>query len=107
MFINALKEVTRERAQSFLEPQHIDRILEAHRKFDDVEGFAAVAEVDAIAANNFNLSIPLYVRGATEPEQDRAAALADALDAWETSSVDVRESMARLFETLEGAGLGR
>jgi type I restriction enzyme M protein len=107
LLINALKEVTRERAQSFLEERHIENIVGAYQGFADIDGFAAVATNEEIAANNYNLSIPLYVRGAADEPVDSAAALADAIDAWEASSVEVREAMDGLFKTLEEAGLGR
>jgi type I restriction enzyme M protein len=107
LLINALKEVTRERAQSFLEERHIENIVSAYQGFADIDGFAVVATNEEIAANNYNLSIPLYVRGAADEPVDSAAALADALDAWEASSAEVREAMDGLFETLEEAGLGR
>ena len=107
LFVNALKEVTRERAQSFLEEHHIENILAAYRGFADIDGFAAVASIESIAGNDYNLSIPLYVQGAADEPTDSAAALADALDAWEASCTEVREVIRGLFETLEEAGIGR
>lgn len=62
LFIDALNEVTRERAQSFLKPEHQERILAAFRDFRDAPGFAKVATLEEIASNGSNLSIPLYVR---------------------------------------------
>jgi type I restriction enzyme M protein len=107
LLINALKEVTRERAQSFLEEPHIEKIVSAYRGFADIDGFAAVATNEQVAANNYNLSIPLYLRNGADEHVDGAVSLADALDAWETSSVEVRAAMGGLFKTLEEAGLGR
>ena len=106
LFINAVKEVTRERAQSFLEERHIERIVEAYRGFTDIDGFAAVATLEEIADNHHNLNIPLYVRGVADEPVDSSALLADALEAWEASSVEVREAMDALFKTLEEAGVG-
>src|SRR5271156_137528 len=40
LFINAVNEVTRERAQSFLTDDHIERIVQAYEKFTDAPGFA-------------------------------------------------------------------
>ena len=62
IFINAVNEVTRERAQSFLKPEHQQRILTAYKTFADVPGFAKVATLAEIGANAANLSIPLYVK---------------------------------------------
>jgi len=62
LFIDAVGEIARERAQSFLRPEHQRRILDAYRNFDDEPGFAAVATMDAALANGGNLSIARYVK---------------------------------------------
>lgn len=61
IFIDALNEVTREKAQSFLEPEHQKRILSAFNSFEDELGFSKVATLKEISANDYNLSIPFYV----------------------------------------------
>ncbi len=102
LFINAVGEVTRERAQSFLTDRHIRRIVDAYHGFEDIEGFARVAGNDEVLERGGNLSIPLYVRasnGATSGEQENAT-LQQALADWQQSSRALRESMNDLFETL-------
>ncbi|MDC1390182.1 type I restriction-modification system subunit M [Acidimicrobiales bacterium] len=61
LFINALNEVAREQAQSFLKPQHQDNIAAAYRDFSDKTGFAFVATTDMVLAKGGDLSIPKYV----------------------------------------------
>lgn len=111
LFINAVNEVTRERAQSFLEEAHIQKILTAYRTFADSEGFARVATLDEIRANNANLSIPLYVRPATNGNglKDKAdeTSLATVIANWQQSSQALRNSMESLFEMLKEAGIDR
>jgi type I restriction enzyme M protein len=63
IFIDAVNEVTRERSMSYLKPEHQGRVADAYHAFKDVEGFAKVASLADIRANDGNLSIPLYVRG--------------------------------------------
>ena len=63
IFIDAVNEVTRERSMSYLKPEHQQRIADVYHAFKDVEGFAKVATLADIRANDGNLSIPLYVRG--------------------------------------------
>ena len=103
-FINAVNEVTRERAQSFLEEEHIQRILKTYQKFEDEEGFARVVSIDEIRLNNSNLSIPLYVRaqanGGARQADDKP--LAKIVEEWQASSKTVRSSMNRLLDTLAG-----
>ena len=62
LFIDALSEVTRERAQSFLTPKHQERILKTFRVFSAEAGFSEVVTAKQIVANGANLSIPLYVK---------------------------------------------
>jgi len=102
LFINAVNEVTRERSQSFLKPDHIERIVQAYRKFADDEGFCRVASADEIRANHANLNIPLYVRplGATQDQPEQS--LSDSIREWWCSSQDVRKSLKSLIEQLEG-----
>jgi type I restriction enzyme M protein len=94
LLIDAVKEVTRERAQSFLTPDHIERIVSAYRAFQNESGFAAVATLDEIVANNSNLSIPLYVkREDSGGDHDLEAAVAK----WRQSADDLRQAASELL----------
>src|SRR5207302_6981363 len=48
LFIDAVREVARERAQSFLRPTHQERILGAYHAFTDEAGFSKVATLKQI-----------------------------------------------------------
>ncbi len=61
LFVDAVKEVARERGQSFLNLEHQAKILNAYRDFAAVSGFAAVATNDEVLAQGGNLSIPRHV----------------------------------------------
>ena len=109
LFINAVNEVTRERAQSFLQEGHIQKILQAYRAFADIDGFTHVATLEEIRANAANLNIPLYVRpnrkSNGEAGQDKQE-LAGAIEQWQASSIQLRKAMDDLFTMLEEAGFG-
>ncbi len=110
LFINAVDEVTRERAQSFLTEAHIKRVLAAYREFAETDGFARVVTVKEIGENAGNLSIPLYVRrqsgnGRSGAGTDGAASLASAVAAWERSSSELRGSMKEMFKKLVEYGM--
>ena len=51
LFIDAVHDVERERAQSFLKPEHQSRILAAYQAFADDPGFAKVATIEEILEN--------------------------------------------------------
>lgn len=104
LFINAVNEVTRERAQSFLSDEHIERIVKAYAGFQDEPGLARVATLEEIRAKDGNLSIPLYVapvctneieNGDKNPDQPK---LDEVLKSWLSSSTVVRQSIATLLQ---------
>lgn len=98
LFIDAVNEVTRERAQSFLTDDHIDRIVQTFRALESEDGFAAVETLDAIAEQNSNLSIPLYVtRGNDRADHDLDQAITD----WRQSAAELRAAASELFERLD------
>lgn len=106
LFIDALNEVTRERAQSFLKPEHQQRILETFRAFAPIDGFAAVATLDQIIRNGANLSIPLYVKrvsgAANGSATNEAVSLSAAWEKWQSDGRAFWQQMDALVETLDG-----
>ena len=66
LFIDAVKEVAREQAQSFLKPEHQAKILTSYHGFADQPGFAAVITNEETLAQGGNLSIPRYVQRASK-----------------------------------------
>ena len=106
LFIDALKEVTRERAQSFLKPEHQQRILKAFQAFADEPGFAKVATMAEITANASSLSIPFYVKRSTATPGNTVGGEAPSLQAaWEQWQSDGRAfwlQMDAVVETLDG-----
>jgi type I restriction enzyme M protein len=102
LFINAVNEVTRERAQSFLTDEHLQRVVRAYQDFQDEPGFTRVVPIEEIRAKEGNLSIPLYVGGETQAQTDAAAesattALPEALAGWLKSSGSVRQALQALL----------
>ncbi|MFG3047804.1 N-6 DNA methylase [Streptomyces sp. NPDC048241] len=86
LFIDAKKEFYRAGVQSFLSETHQQRILRAFQNFADVPGFARVATLDEIRANNGNMAIPQYVTpaapdGTSTPTGSVAAAVAGSREA--------------------------
>lgn len=101
LFINAVDEVTRERSMSYLKPEHQERIADAYHAFADVDGFAKVATLDEIRANDGNLSIPLYVRGRSLSEakgEYAADGLHEAVRAWDESSERLQNRIEKLLK---------
>jgi type I restriction enzyme M protein len=68
LIINADREYREGRAQNYLEPEHIEKIVAAFRKFDDIPKFARVVSRDELKVNDDNLNIRRYVDTTPPPE---------------------------------------
>lgn len=82
LFINAINEVTRKNAQSFLEESHINKIASAYENYQDIDGFAKVATIKDIADNNYSLSIPLYARETSNSAVAAETSFVEMCDLW-------------------------
>ena len=74
LILDASKEFKTGRAQNELLPEHVERIYQWYRKYQDVTGIARVVTLEEIAANDHNLNIPRYV----EPKNDQVVLTVDA-----------------------------
>lgn len=99
LFINAVKEVARENANSYLEEKHIQKVYEAYKSLKDIEGFARVLSNKEILANNANLNITLYVSPSGDATEDRN--ILEVVAEWAEGSEQLRKSTKELFEVLE------
>jgi type I restriction enzyme M protein len=103
LFIDALKDVARVQAQSFLKPEHQTRILQAYQGFADQPGFATVATVADIAEQDYSLSIPLYVRRKLAAESsEEARSLKVIWEDWEETGREFWLEMDAVVDMLDG-----
>ena len=68
LFINGDREYTEGRAQNHLHAEHIEKIVSAWERFEDIEGFARVVTRDELKQNDDNLNIRRYADNAPPPE---------------------------------------
>jgi type I restriction enzyme M protein len=101
LLINALGEVTRKNAQSWLEDVHIKKIADAYETYNDIDGFASVITIAAAEKNNFSLSIPLYVRAVVAEEAKDTRTFAECLAAWDERRFDAKTAYEDLSSLLE------
>ena len=101
LFIDALNQVARVQAQSFLKEEHLLRILTAYRQFSDEPGLATVATLEEVASREFSLSIPLYVRRETGNVEKDAKTLKQAWVDWEQYGEGFWQEIDNLVEMLD------
>lgn len=81
LFIDASKDFIKCKKQNELAPEHIEKIIEAYKRRENIEKYAHVATMDEIKANNYNLNIPRYVDTSdTEEEIDLSAVMENIKD---------------------------
>jgi type I restriction enzyme M protein len=68
LFINADREYFEGRAQNHLLPEHIEKIVNAYERYEEIPGFAALVTREALAENDYNLNIRRYADNAPPPE---------------------------------------
>lgn len=96
LFINAVNEVERKNAQSYLEDRHIQRIATAYKNYCDDGDFAKIATIQNIADNNFSLSIPLYVKPEVNEEEIDTRTVQEHYDSWRAASEMMKLSYEKL-----------
>jgi len=102
LLIHAVKEVHKERSQSFLKPEHQSHILKAYQDFREEPGFTAVVDREQLLTNGGRLSIPLYVKGAPNSDEDgEIVSLDDAWNAFESDGERFWGQMTELVEMLD------
>ena len=104
IFINAVNELKIDRTNASLQAQHIKNITAAYKSFKDKKGFASVATIKDVLANDGNLSIPLYVKVEAESETN---SITDIISELKNSHKSINLSMGKLFDTLKNLGIDK
>ncbi len=61
LFIDASQQFDKVKTQNILRPAHIQKIVDAYLARTNEDKYSAVASLEAIKANDYNLNIPRYV----------------------------------------------
>lgn len=97
LFIDARKELKREKTISYLLPKHINKIYKTYKDFQTEEGFSYVAKIKEILDKESSLNIPLYVKPINNVKMPKPT---ETYENWEKTSLLLKKSMNNLFETL-------
>ena len=94
LFIDARKELKREKTISFLLPEHISKIYKTYCNFENIKGFSHVADINEILEKDSSLNVPLYVKNiSSEIFLDPS----EAYKQWESSNNELNDSITKLF----------
>jgi type I restriction enzyme M protein len=68
LFINASAEFYSGRAQNYLRPEHVEKIVSTYEAWVDIPKYSLVVDSESLASNEFNLNIRRYVDNTPPPE---------------------------------------
>ncbi|GAL06101.1 type I restriction-modification system DNA-methyltransferase subunit M [Photobacterium aphoticum] len=97
LFINGFEQVTRERAHSRLSEADLAVLIEAYFKPESQSDIAALVDLDDIRENQYNLSIPLYVKAKDDEESHD---IEYAIESWKASRVQLKNSLINYSRAL-------
>ena len=103
LFINAVNEVSRERAQSFLTDEHIRRIVDVYRAFRDEPGFAKVATAADVRLKDYSIAIRLYTESVQINGDKEGTGTTNgeaSLAAWLQSRKDTAKALATVLPSM-------
>ena len=101
LFINAVNEVKRKNAFSYLTEKHIEKIYQAFASYNNIEGFAKVMSMRDILLNNGNLAISLYTHIKENGRQiDGETPLSELIENWQNQSLLLKKDLSKIIEGL-------
>ena len=105
VFVNGVREVTRERTSSFLSDSNLEKLVESFFKPEKHPDIARLVDLDEIKNNLYNLSISLYVavkkcRDAGGGEQN----LEEVIEDWKISRTILKKQTRKLIKGLKEIG---
>jgi type I restriction enzyme M protein len=99
LFIDALNEVKREQANSYLTDQNINKIYSIYAEFKEIEGFSRIKTIQEVIDNDANLKVSKYIRSSKIPNKETST-LEELYSQFLESGVKLEESMKELFKTI-------
>ena len=101
VFINAVNEVVRKNAESYLTDEHICRIRDAYFGHKDVENLCKIVSCEEVLNRNADLNISLYVTPKSTIIKEHLTE-EEAITRWESISVNLHECFTTLLEQING-----
>ncbi len=98
LFINGKDDVIDNKGLAYLTNEHISRFYNTFKDYKDIPNYSKVATLEEILSYNGNMNINFYVK--REKTIDDLS-FTEYYQRWNESSVELKESMKKLFEVLK------
>ena len=101
LFINAKNEITRKDGFSFLEDHHINKIVDAYKRFTHIESFSEVVNIKDLLENNSSLSISYYVHNDEVVNSLDEVETQDIYLKWEEVSSKLNAAFSKIIQNIK------
>ena len=106
LFINAVNDVKRESAFSYLTDEHIVKIHKAFVEYKDIRDFAKIVDLNTINGNRYSLNLPLYLKLERSDRTQNGEGISEmtldqALKKWQVDSNKLKSSILSLIDDLD------
>lgn len=98
LFIDAKDEITRKNAESFLEENHIKKIVSAYNEYTNLEGFSQRVSIDIIKEKGSLLSIQAYVKSQNAIKVEPFSV---SFNKWKLSNAVMRDEIEKLSKMFD------
>jgi type I restriction enzyme M protein len=100
LFIDASQDFEKVGNQNALADEHVDKIISAFQRRENIDKYAYLASLDEIRENDYNLNIPRYVDTFEEEEPVDLEAVVNELRALETDMQETDKTIAGFCQEL-------
>ena len=100
LFVNAVKEVTRKNGESYLEPKHVKKIVNAVLKENEEEHFCRIVPKDEIIKHDYSLNIPIYVNALAQDFNKEVLDYESAYSIWNENQNELDNNLQSLIKMI-------
>ncbi len=100
LFIDASNDFIKGKNQNELAPEHIEKIIDAYKRRENIEKYAHIATMDEIKANDYNLNIPRYVDTSETEEEIDLSAVTESIKDIDKEISSVAAELKKSFDEL-------
>ena len=98
LFINAVDEVKKDKTISTLENHHIEKIFNAYKDYQNIEGFAKVVSNEDILNNGATLNISQYVSRLEAKDNTPKQSFEELYAEWEHNRNELHNALEELLK---------
>lgn len=96
LFVNAKDDVVDNKGLAYLKQEHIDKIYDTYKKFEDIKNYAKVVTIEEILSLNGDMNINFYIKRSSSEQK----LFSDVFNEWNKSSDKLNKSITDLLRSI-------